>query len=268
MGLDNLHNAANKVDGSEGNGAADAKASNIDWMKGIDFKPTPLGQIKAGDLQKMGQGAADSMDTISHNKDGIDSIGHHNIGPDAIERMRAEVFLASDIDQHAPESQKKALTDLTTALTGGDMEKFGDALKNIPPAELKDTMDSLNKLLKSNHCSSRVDVNADGNVVMSERGGDTALMFDTKSGEVTVKAVQTLDNGAINVLPGEVLNGNSDRLFDSIGNNAVVRVNHPFTIGKPFNPGPGPGRPRIIGLDDSVGPAAQVHVPELQIDGQ
>jgi len=258
MGLDNTNSSAPKHDGVVLHSGDDSSAGhgNIDWMKGIDVVGMPLGHIKQGEVVGAGKIGGGAGDSISHSKEGIDSIHHMNVGPSETDRIEAAQALQERIDRVVPVAEREHLTDLANAFTGGDMQKFGDAIKNIPPDQLKGTIEDLNALLISQHCKTGVDLTADGNVLLSERGRDTALQFDSRTGEVTTRAIEPLQNGGFRVLPGEVMHVDQDRVFDSIGDNAVDRINHQFAIGKPFNPGPfGPGRPVPRILYEGVGGA-------------
>jgi|GEM_PF-2817657 len=273
MGLDSTNSSAPKNDGAvlqQGDNSSTGH-TNIDWMKGIDVVGMPLGQVKNGEVIGAGKVGAGAGDSISHSKDGIDSIHHINAGPSETDRIEAAQALQTRIDRVVPATEREHLTDLANAFTGGDLQKFGDAIKNIPPDQLKGTIEDLNALLISQHCKTAVDLTADGNVLLSERGRDTALQFDSRTGEVTTRAVEPLQSGGFRVLPGEVMHVDQNRVFDSIGDNAIDRINHQFAVGEPFNPGPIVGPvPRVLyNGSKAVGGGFKLHDMELmQLEGK
>ncbi|MBS1989337.1 MAG: hypothetical protein JSS83_02405 [Cyanobacteria bacterium SZAS LIN-3] len=224
MGPENLSHAHNQ-NASDAVGAAADQVGKMGQI-GADFSK---GLGKAGSAVADGVNIHDrlgSMDTIMH-----------KAGPTEEDRLQAELKLAEKINKIDSPSERAALMDLSKALTGGDKDAFAKALTKVDPAELKKVVDDLNDFMTSSHCSTRIGMTEDGKVLLGERGRDSALVFDPKTGDTSTRKVETLQNGGMHIVPGEVMFSDSSRTFGSISDHTVNRLDMTFEPGRPFFPG-------------------------------
>jgi FlaG/FlaF family flagellin (archaellin) len=145
-----------------------------------------------------------------------------------------------------PEADRESMKAMTTAITNGDSKAFAEAVKKAggDPAKLKALVGEVDKMLEEKGSSTRLDVTADGKVLVSDSGSGTALAFDPKTGNVEAKAVEQNMDGSVLVKPGELLHVDTDKAFKDMGDHAVNAVNGKMDFGvskhEPFDPIGGP----------------------------
>jgi len=143
------------------------------------------------------------------------------------ERADAEKKLEKGMSKLIPEADRQLMTSLTTAITSGDSKAFGEALKKAggDPEKLRGIVEEVNKLLEAKGCSTKIDVTANGKVLVSDGSSDTALAFNPATGRAEAKRVEHGMDGSVTVKPGEVLHVDKDAVFASISNDAVASIN-------------------------------------------
>jgi hypothetical protein len=196
---------------------------------------------------------------------GIDEIGKGDKGPDdglgAIgkilferqepsdkERASAEKTLEGRMSKLIPEADRDAMKAMTTAITNGDTKAFAEAVKKAGgnPEKLKALVGEVDKMLQEKGSPTRLDVTADGKVLVSDSDSGKGLAFDPKTGNVEAKAIEQNMDGSVLVKPGELLHVDTDKTFKDMGDHAVNAVNgkldfsvikrDPFDPIKPFEP--------------------------------
>jgi len=191
--------------------------------------------------------------------------------PSDKDRADAEKKLEKGISKLIPEADRQLMTSLTSAITSGDARAFGEALKKAGgnPEKLRSIVEEVNKVLEDKGCSTKVDVTADGKVLISDGSSDTALAFNPATGRAEAKRVEHGMDGSVTVKPGEVLHVDKEAAFTAIGNaavdsingggNQIVRFIDGGIVGKPgfepFKPGFEPFKP---GQDDPIKPWSRV----------
>lgn len=169
------------------------------------------------------------------------------------DRAEAKDKLGKELSDLIPEADKKTITDLQNALIDGDTKKFGEALKALSgdPAKLEKFVKALNDNLNKNEMFGGVEVSMDGkgNVLVYGEKGNTAVSFDPKTGESSLRAVERQDDGSVLLKPGEVINRKPDEVMKDLGDEATRSLQelnfkpHPWKPGFPSKPMPMPEFP-------------------------
>jgi hypothetical protein len=165
------------------------------------------------------------------------------------DRQEAKDKLAKELGDLVPDDKKEIMGKLAGALIDGDAAKFGEVLKGLSgdPKELAKYIKVLNDNLNKNEMFGGVELSQDGkgNVLLYSEKGNTALSFDPKTGEASLKAIERQDDGSILLKPGEIINRKADEVMKGFGDQAVRSMEMPRFINKPDLPKPWP--PKIPG---------------------
>ncbi|MBX3134609.1 hypothetical protein KF707_00140 [Candidatus Obscuribacterales bacterium] len=157
------------------------------------------------------------------------------------DRAEAKEKLGKELSDLIPEADKKTITDLQNALIDGDTKKFGEALKALSgdPAKLEKFVKALNDNLNKNEMFGGVEVSMDGkgNVLVYGEKGNTAVSFDPKTGESSLRAVERQDDGSVLLKPGEVINRKPDEVMKNLGDEATRSLQEPIFKPHPWKPG-------------------------------
>jgi len=157
------------------------------------------------------------------------------------DRAEAKDKLGKELSDLIPEADKKTITDLQNALIDGDTKKFGEALKGLSgdPEKLEKFVKALNDNLNKNEMFGGVEVSMDGkgNVLVYGEKGNTAVSFDPKTGEASLRAVERQDDGSVLLKPGEVINRKPDEVMKNLGNEATRSLQEPIFKPHPWKPG-------------------------------
>jgi len=201
------------------------------------------GDQSAGSSGRIGDGLNKSFDGAIHK-----ILDLKDSPPSDKDRADAEKTLEGKMSKLIPEADRQAMSAMTTAILNGDSKAFGEALKKAggDPAKLKALVDEVDKMFEAQGASTRLDVTADGKVLVSDTGKSTALSFDPATGKVEPKSVEHNWDGSILVNPGELLHVDTDKTFHQIGDDATNGVNgkinwesikeRPFGHSHPFGP--------------------------------
>lgn len=166
----------------------------------------------------------------------------------AEDRAEAKEKLGKELSDLIPDADKKTIKDLQDALIDGDTKKFGEALKGLSgdPEKLAKFVKALNENLNKNEKFGGVEVSMDGkgNVLVYGEKGNTAVSFDPKTGEPSLRAVERQDDGSVLLKPGEVINRKPDEVMKNLGDEATRSIQEPLKNFPPFDFKPGfPGKP-------------------------
>jgi hypothetical protein len=139
------------------------------------------------------------------------------------DRSSAEKTLEKRMSKLIPAADRASMIAMTTALIGGDPEALAAAVKlaGRDPQKLKALVDEIDKILEDQHCSARLDVTADGKVLVSDTNSSTALAIDPASGKIEAKTVEQNPDGSILVKPGELVHIDRDKVFSDMGDRIV-----------------------------------------------
>lgn len=183
------------------------------------------------------EAAAKAATGVDSNLGDIRKIMIEQQAPSDKDRADAEKTLEGRMSKLIPEADRDAMKAMTTAITNGDSKAFAEAVKKAggDPEKLKALVSEVDKMLEEKGSPTRLDVTADGKVLVSDSGSGTALAFDPKTGNVEAKAVEQNMDGSVLVKPGELLHVDADKAFKQMGDHAVNAVDGKldFTVSKP-----------------------------------
>lgn len=143
------------------------------------------------------------------------------------DRDRAETKIEKGLSKLIPEADRATITAMTSAITHGDAKAFGEAVKKAggDPEKLRKLVAEVDKMLEAQGSLTKLDVTADGKVLVSDPLTPTALAFNPATGRAEGRRVEHNVDGSMTVQPGEVLHANLDDAFKSIGDNTVTCIN-------------------------------------------
>lgn len=196
-------------------------------------------------LEKAGGGAISEVaKDISKGHVGIGKLLQKEVSDE--QRAEAKKELGKELNDLVPDAERKTMTALQDALIDGDMKKFGDTLKGIPADQVDKYIKTLNENLDKNENFGGVDVTRDakGNVLIYGEKGNTAISFDPKTGEATLKPIERQSDGSVVLKAGEIISPKADEVMKDLGDAATRSItDHGFS--KPYEPKPWPpiGKP-------------------------
>jgi hypothetical protein len=205
-----------------------------------------------GNAAQVGEGISKQLEGISKGnsneklqeltKEGAISIGISkklDVTPE--DRAEAKEKLGKELSDLIPEADRKTITELQNALIDGDTKKFGEALKGLSgdPARLEKFVKALNDNLNKNEMFGGVELSMDGkgNVLVYGEKGNTAVSFDPKTGESSLRAVERQDDGSVLLKPGEVINRKPNEVMKNLGDEATRSLQEPIFKPHPWKPG-------------------------------
>lgn len=209
-----------------------------------------IGGKAASDIAEMKENKIDRTNRIS------DSI--NKLFPDKVtdeQRRQAKERLDKELSDLIPEKDRASLKNLHSAIIDGDLGKLQATLKELSgnPEHLKKVVDALGKQLGK---GTDVRMDSAGNVLLYERGGNTALSVNPKTGETTLRAMETQMDGSVVLKPGEIINRTTGDVLKDIGdevtrdltyNRIFIKPSEPWgkpvePWGKPLDPWGKPGK--------------------------
>ncbi len=171
------------------------------------------------------------------------------------DRKEAKEALEKGISGLVPEGDRKAQVALQNAIIDGDMGKFKEAVKALgnDPEKLGKMVKEVNDQLNRNEKFGGVELSMDskGNVLLYGEKGNTAVSVNPKTGEATLRAVETQNDGSVVLKDGEIINRKAEDVMKSLGDQATRSVTEFPFISKPFHHPPDGGfspfhpKPRI-----------------------
>lgn len=131
------------------------------------------------------------------------------------DRRMAKEQLSRGLSELIPEADRKLLTQLQGAVIDGDVAALKAGLKQLAddPVKMEKFMNTLNSQLDGIELSK----DGQGNVLMYEKTGNTALSITPSTGETSVRAVERQKDGSVLLKPGEIINRNVLGVAKSIG---------------------------------------------------
>jgi|AGTN01.1.fsa_nt_gi hypothetical protein len=177
---------------------------------------------------KVGDAISDKMINLEEN--------HKIIGTDGIskeiykhfrevtdeQRKQAKEKLEKELSELIPEKDRTSLKNLQSAIVDGDLGKLQSTLKELSanPEQLKKIVDALGKQFGK---ELGVDLKMDsaGNVLLYEHFGNTALSVNPKTGESTLRPMETQMDGSVVLKPGEIINRTTGDVMKNIGDTAT-----------------------------------------------
>lgn len=172
-------------------------------------------------------------DDYGRASDGISSIKDsyfkHNF-PEKVtdeQRKQAKEKLEKELSELIPEKDRQSLKNLQSAIIDGDLGKLQSSLKELSgnPEQLRKIVSALNKQMeKRMGVDMRMD--AAGNVLLYESGGSTALSINPKTGESTLRPMETQMDGSVVLKPGEIINRTPADVLKNIGDEATRSLTH------------------------------------------
>lgn len=164
------------------------------------------------------------------------------------DRKEAKEALEKGISGLVPEGDRKAQLALQNAIIDGDMGKFKEAVKSLgnDPEKLAKMVKEVNDQLNRNEKFGGVELSMDskGNVLLYGEKGSTAVSVNPKTGEATLRAVETQNDGSVVLKDGEIINRKADDVMKQLGDQATRSVTeYPFINKPPFHLPPDGGFP-------------------------
>lgn len=161
------------------------------------------------------------------------------------DRKEAKETLGSGMSDLIPEQDRKALTALQGALVDGDLNKLTETLKGLSgdPEKLAKYIKEINGQLDKNETLGGIDLSQDaqGNVLVYNEKGGTALQINPKTGEASLRAVERQADGSVLLKPGEVLGRTAAEVARDLGDSLTRSLTMDF--GKIIIGKDGPGKP-------------------------
>ncbi|MBX9666443.1 MAG: hypothetical protein K2X93_02445 [Candidatus Obscuribacterales bacterium] len=146
------------------------------------------------------------------------------------DRKEAKDALEKSIDPVIKGADRQTLKDLQAAIIDGNAENFAKALKPLAgkPEELASFLKSLNKQLSGVELST----DSKGNVLVYEKGGNTAVSVNPATGATEVRPIERQSDGSIVLKPGEIINRNAKDVMKTIGDEATRDIVMPRSFNK------------------------------------
>lgn len=139
------------------------------------------------------------------------------------ERRMAKEQLSKGLSDLIPEADRKLLTQLQGAVIDGDVAGLKAGFKQLAddPAKMEKFMNTLNSQLEGVAFSK----DSQGNVLMYEKNGNTALSINPSTGETSLRAVERQADGSVLLKPGEIINRNVAGVAKSLGDEVTRNLN-------------------------------------------
>lgn len=180
---------------------------------------------------------------------GIGEVGRIKMPVTDQDRKEAKEALEKGISGLVPEGDRKAQVALQNAIVDGDMGKFKEAVKALgnDPEKLSKMVKEVNDQLNRNEKFGGVELSMDskGNVLLYGEKGNTAVSVNPKTGEATLRAVETQNDGSVVLKDGEIINRKAEDVMKSLGDQATRSITEFPFINKPFHLPPDGGLPHF-----------------------
>lgn len=208
--------------------------------------------LGSDDLQKCGQGTKCFTDSVIENLDDWKEDWRRVFKPEPSKEdvKKAKEELNGKMSPLVSEADRNAVQGISNALLDGNPKALSDALSAIKdPEQRKKYIEELNHNLKEANAGISLAVDSKGRVLVYKENGKSAVEFDPKTGEMSVRPISVSADGTVVLQPGEVLNGNPSKVLSDIAQTAVNDINGPLIAWneqpsdprrpyKPFEPKP------------------------------
>ncbi len=162
--------------------------------------------------------------------------------PDATKEdiQKAQGELNDKMSPLVSEADRKVAQAISNAVLDGDPKALAEALSSIKdPERLKKFVEEINHNLKEANAGVSLAVDGKGHVLAYKDNGESAVDIDPKTGATTVRPISVGLDGTVTLEPGEILNGNPQKVLKDVGNTAVRNINGPqLIVEEPIHIGP------------------------------
>jgi hypothetical protein len=142
------------------------------------------------------------------------------------DRANAKDQLAKGLSDLIPDADKALIKKMQAAVIDGNVGEMKAALKELAndPAKLEKYLKALNGQLDG------VELTQDskGNVLMYEKGSNTAVSINPTTGETTLRAIERQPDGSVLLKAGEIINRQVATVMRSIGDEATRNIVSPY----------------------------------------
>jgi hypothetical protein len=192
-------------------------ATDAKWSKELDRILGPAGGARSGESGVSDQ-MREQMENIHKDLKGLTEPGDQAKQPDEKDVRDTQQKLEDKISKIAsPEDQAK-MKELGKELVSGNLDGFKKELNEIQDPEKKRAMvEELNKNLEGT--GTRVQMDADGNVIVSREGSNRAVKIGADGKTRVVESTPNPDGTT--TMGGEVLGADAGKAFKDIGNGTV-----------------------------------------------
>ncbi|MBX9692186.1 MAG: hypothetical protein K2Z81_07375 [Cyanobacteria bacterium] len=158
------------------------------------------------------------------------------------DRARAkERLLSNELMALLPQESQGTLRQMTSALVDGNLDAMKEVLRRLSadPARVRQFVDIVNRTLSRHEGLGGIDLSMDGqgNVLIYEEHGNTAVSINPTSGATTLRAVERQPDGSVLLKPGEIINRQAAEVMRNIGNAATRSIVGPQFKQFDFDPG-------------------------------
>ena len=258
---------ANTMDMSPGEGVGQAVSEGAGRAVSEGAKSLNELQNSAGEGSSVLESIGEKLDSI-HEAEGLNKLEDHlgsinraeEIGKFAgqlmsekfskevtdKDRERAKEKLSEQLGEFVDEDTRNKVLGLENALIDGDLEAFAKGLQEMKPEERAKFIDGINKQFDKAEVKGGIDLamDAEGNVLVYEEDGYTALSINPETGESSVKPIEVQPDGSVVLKPGEVINRDAADVMSGIADEATRsltrKVVRDFPIIRPY-----PSKPDI-----------------------
>lgn len=135
------------------------------------------------------------------------------------------------------EADRKIAQSISNAVLEGNSKALAEALSQVKdPERLKKFVEELNHNFKEANAGVSLAVDGKGHVLAYKDNGNTAVDIDPSTGAMTTRPISVAFDGTVTLEPGEILNGNPEKLLKKLGNTAVENINGPQIVFESFRP--------------------------------
>ncbi len=236
---------AEAITGSITQTGKDSAAAEAAGKVGHDAKE---GANKVGSMAKEAARAADGISNHIEKGgqawgDRIESWPPFNRKFEVTDKDRAEAkdMLGKQLSDLIPEKDREILKTMQASLIDGNLDGMKKALGSLAddPAKMDKFIKELNSELSKSGANVELAKDSQGNVLIYDRYGNTAVSINPKTGDTTLRAVERQGDGSVVLKPGEIINRQAGDVMKSIGDNATREMTEPRYY-KPYDLRPVP----------------------------
>lgn len=208
-----------------GNVARGALKGASEAGDGVSQSIGDLLRNKIHDRSDSTSGIADAVDNIFQHKKMID--WDHKYKVSDKDRAEAKETLAKELSDLIPDADRTLLKEMQGAIIDGNLDQLKKSLGELAgnPEKMQKFLKHLNGQFEK-HGWGNVELSSDsqGNVLLYERNGNTAVSINAKTGETTLRAVERQADGSVLLKPGEIINRTPADVMRNIGDEATRGV--------------------------------------------
>ncbi len=160
---------------------------------------------------------------------------------DADRAKAKERLLSNELMALLPTETQANLKQMQSALIDGNLDAMKEVLKKLSadPAKVRQFVDIVNRTLTRHEGFGGIDLSMDGqgNVLIYEENGNTAVSINPANGATTLRAVERLPDGSVLLKPGEIINRQAPDVMRNIGDAATRSIVGPQINSFEFEPG-------------------------------